>query len=335
MLHVQDKRLLLPDARTLAYADNGNTSSTTIVLYLHGEFNIGDASLPSPLILRNNFHFVAPSLPGWGHTSPPPTPQTYADTLIADVSSLISHLHPKTPISALTLYIYAHSFGTIPAQILYGAPHNKFPLGAQIAGVLLLAPFSPPHAHADYAKSLSWYPYLVAGPPARYIPYSLLTRVLSIPIAHNLKSEENAQRYIRASLLPYIQQHNHDLLDKWLDDRAIDENKLVRNLAHTMATSVSQSWSAFIDLPKIFHSGWGEYHPALLHDDDHNAPNKRVFIIAAQDDSIAPIQMAQWLANNLPNVTLKTVQGGHMAPFFHSDDAWDVLLNQHSSPPLP
>lgn len=51
MIHIEDKSLALPNGRTLAYADNGNTSSSSVVLFLHGAFSVGDASrLPHVLI---------------------------------------------------------------------------------------------------------------------------------------------------------------------------------------------------------------------------------------------------------------------------------------------
>ena len=50
MLRVEDKTLSLPDGRTLAYADSGNTSSTTVVLFLHGAFGVGDAAASSTFL---------------------------------------------------------------------------------------------------------------------------------------------------------------------------------------------------------------------------------------------------------------------------------------------
>ncbi|KAF7433242.1 hypothetical protein PC9H_005192 [Pleurotus ostreatus] len=321
MLHVEDKKLVLPDGRTLAYADNGNTSSSTVVLYLHGEFNIGDASLPSPIIIHKHLHFIAPSLPGWGNTSPPLPCHSYPSTLIADITALIVHLHPK--FAKLKIYVYAHAFGTVPAQILYGASFDQFPLGKQVAGFVLLSPLSPPHCHKDYAKSMTWLPYILSGPPARYVPYSIIPRVASYAIAHKLKSEETAERFVRSTLIDNMSDGDRELLDQWLDARSIDEPKLVRNLAHTMTRSISQSWQGFLSIARVYHSGWDGYSPDNV-DDAH--ASRPIIIISARGDRIAPVEMAEWLAINCKNATLITVDGGHLAPFFHLDEAWKEFL---------
>jgi hypothetical protein len=61
----EEKLLVLPDGRTLAYSDAGNASSSTLVIYLHGMFTVGDAKRPPPVMLEKGAHFVAPTDASW------------------------------------------------------------------------------------------------------------------------------------------------------------------------------------------------------------------------------------------------------------------------------
>jgi hypothetical protein len=71
---------------------------------------------------------------------------------------LLEHLHPRA--KNLKLYIGGGSFGTVEAQILYGALYNFFfLLGRRIAGLLLVARLSPFRPHITYTKDVAWLEY--------------------------------------------------------------------------------------------------------------------------------------------------------------------------------
>ncbi len=120
---------------------------------------------------RENIHFIAPSLPGWGKSSPVPDPSNYPMTFASDMSALLVHL--RADAVHLKIIICGHSFGTVAAQMLYGAPASAFSFRSQISSLVLLAPHSPPHCHMDYAKDMSWQSYFLTGPPSRYIPFNI------------------------------------------------------------------------------------------------------------------------------------------------------------------
>lgn len=109
----EPKFLALSGGRTMAYANAGDTSSSTAVLFFHGFFSAGDASRPSPVIIEKGVHFVAPTLPGWGQSSPPNNTLTYAASLAADITALLNHLYPRS--TDLKLYIGGGSYGTVSA----------------------------------------------------------------------------------------------------------------------------------------------------------------------------------------------------------------------------
>ncbi|KAJ7086746.1 Alpha/Beta hydrolase protein [Mycena epipterygia] len=325
MYGVEDKRLTLPGGRTLAYADSGNTSSPRIVLFLHGAFAVGTASwlIPSPVLLQQNVHYVAPSLPGWGKTSPVPDPSSFADTLRDDIAALITHLHPDD--SDLQLFICGHAFGTVGAQILYGSPYDAFPLGRRIVALLLLAPYSPPHCHESYTKSMSWTSYFMAGPPARYLPFNMVPRLAVLVMGRKLTTEVSAASFIQQSLFDAMGEEEREVFGEWRMAHDVVDGHVERIMTRVLMHSVAQSWRGFLDIPAIYHSRWGGFEPEKL-DEEHAA--KPVFIVTSTLDRNTPPEMPLWLAKALPNAVLKVVDGGHMAAAFHMDDIWKQVFEQ-------
>ena len=133
-----EQLLALPGGRTLAYEHAGNLTSSTVVIFF---LTVGDASRPNSVLISKGVHFISPTLPGYGNTSPPSHNTTYAATIAHDTTTLLDHLHARA--SDLSLYIGGGSFGTVAAQMLYGAPFNTFLAGRYVKGLLLISPFPP------------------------------------------------------------------------------------------------------------------------------------------------------------------------------------------------
>lgn len=319
MLHVEDKTLTLADGRTLAYADNGNTSSTTVVLYLHGAFSVGVASHPPPVLLEKNVHYVAPSLPGWGQSSPVPNPLSYSTTLAKDLHTLLTFLHPNNNIAKL--YVCAHSFGTLPAQMLCEAPYNLFPLGSRIAALILLAPHSPPHRHAAYAKCMTWQGYFMAGPPARYIPFSLLGRLVKAALASTFKTTSSAEAFARAELFDAMGNEEREAFVRWREEHDLKEGQYEQEVSKTLVRSVARTWQGFLDMPTIYHFGWSS---DVVPVQDTKFP---VLVVTSTDDRSAPDAMAKWLADYYPSSKLKILVGGHSVSLFHLQEIWKEVLD--------
>lgn len=319
MPHVEDKRLALSDGRTLAYADNGNTSSSSLVLFLHDAFSVGDASRPPRVLIERNVHFVAPTLPGWGRSSPLPASSSYATTLATDITALITHLHPLN--SNLKLYICAHGFGTVPAQMLYGLPHDVFPLGQQIAALILLAPLSPPHCHKNYARSMSWQTYFMAGPIARYIPYNLFMHLTKAFWASYVRSQSSAEEYVKKRVFEAMGDEEHEMFSQWRDDQGLEVGQYEREMGRNIVRSIAHTWQGFLELPEVYHSGWAGFCPGKSMSD---CP---VFIVSPKGDYMFPEAMAEWLAEKYRSATLKTVNGGYMSSFFHLNSVWNEVFS--------
>ncbi len=141
MTEALEKHLTLSDGRRLAYADIGDPTSSLVIVLYHGVFGVGRAVRLSPALRELGVHFIAPTLPGWGTSDPRPKDLPYPTCVTSDFTALINYLHPND--DNLRIYISGGSFGTVPAQIIYGASFDVFPLGRNIVGCLILSPFSP------------------------------------------------------------------------------------------------------------------------------------------------------------------------------------------------
>lgn len=325
MLRVEDKTLKLPDGRTLAYADHGNTSSQTVVLFLHGAFRVGDASRPPTFLLERNIHYIAPSLPGWGRSSPVTDPARYAATLIADITTLLKCLHPQEDISKL--YISGHSFGTIPVQMLCEASFDEFPFGRYITAVILLAPHSPPHRHRDYAKYLSWPAYLISGPPARYMPFNLFGYIIKLAVSNNLKTEGAAEAFGRKTMFDLFNEEEIEAYTSWKEEYSLEEGIYEKEIGKTLAMSVANSWQGFLDLPTIYQYGWGKAS-ITTNKSRLTAP---VLIVSSAQDDMAPAAMANWLANYFLFAQIKIISGGHTAALFRTNEIWKEVWDWTNS----
>ncbi|KAG5643774.1 hypothetical protein DXG03_009653 [Asterophora parasitica] len=330
MIHVEDKSLVLPDGRTLAFADNGNTSSSSIVLFFHGAFSVGDASRLPHALLDRNVHFIAPTLPGWGRSSPTPAPDpaagpaSYTATLAADITALITHIHPPTrhPHTPLKVYLCGHSFGTVLAQMLYGLAHDTFPLGRHIAALVLLAPHSPPHCHVGYARCMTWPAYLMAGPPARYVPFNALMHLARLLLTGCFSSEATAEAFMRRYVIDAMDDDEREVFALWREEQGLDEGQFEREIGRNAFRSVRRSWRGFLDIPAVYHSGWGNFCFANI---ENTCP---VLVVTAENDSVAPPEMARWLASTYKSARLKVIpRGSHTSAFFHLDDIWDEAFS--------
>ncbi|KAG0704511.1 Alpha/Beta hydrolase protein [Suillus ampliporus] len=318
-----DERFLpLRDGRTLAYEEAGNLSSKTVVLYLHGFFTVGYASETSPVLLSKNVHFVTPTLPGWGNTSPPPPSTLYHDCLTSDMTTLLSHLYPDSNGSDIKLYIAGGSLGTVSAQMLYGAPYDKFPFGRCISGMLLLGAVSPFRYHKDYAKCMTWQHYIIPGPVSRYIPFNLLTHLIKFVLVRKLATIEGAEAMLRATVFDRMDQAEREEFARWSEERGRVPEDTVRTMAENVIKSTSKSWEGFMLTPSLLHSDWG-FRPDAL-DEEHSRP--RILLTASKDDHMSPVAYAHYLAANYKNARIKDVDGGHMSSSYYMDEVWAEFL---------
>ncbi|KAJ7512790.1 Alpha/Beta hydrolase protein [Mycena galericulata] len=316
-----EQYLTLTDGRTLAYEDTGDASSPLVVIFFHGVFGVGAAPVaPSPVLDGKKAHQINPTLAGWGYSSPRPTSKSYAEVLASDMTELINHLHPDT--SDLRIYVGGGSYGTVPAQMLYGASFETFPLGRHIVGCLLAAPFSPFKWHEDYTKSMNWTNYMSVGPPGHFLPFQPIQRMAVFAISMKLSTVDKAEVFLRRLLFDGVPPEEQAAFARWRESRGVKEGVLERRMATNMVKSISKSWAGFIEVADVIHSDWG-FRPDLL-DEDHTK-GRAMMIAASTNDELGP-HMATWLSAKYKNSTLKWVTGKHLSALYEMDNFWAELM---------
>ncbi|KIK96951.1 hypothetical protein PAXRUDRAFT_137309 [Paxillus rubicundulus Ve08.2h10] len=317
----QEKKLALPGGRTLAYATSGNQSSTTVILYIHGAFTIGETSRVSRAVLSKDVHYVCPTLLGWGNTSLPLPSTSYVECLTSDMTALLDHLYPDE--RHIRLYVAGASFGTVAAQILYGAPYDKFPYGRSIAGVLLMGAFSPFRYHKDYAKHMDWNNYFQIGPTARWFPFQgFFVNLATFMMAKKVSTVENAEQFMRESFFDKMDETEKQEYAEWRKKEGIPEGETERRMASNIVRSVATTWEGFKSLASVLHSDWG-FRPDAL-DEEHSRP--LVTLVTTVGDRHIPGAWSRYLAGTYQNTNLKVLQGGHLGILYHLDDIWGEVL---------
>ncbi|KAJ7682947.1 hypothetical protein B0H17DRAFT_1074728 [Mycena rosella] len=309
------------------------TSATHPVRLLSSSFMASLASDPplrsSPPCSsrRSPSHHADPA--GWGFSSPRPSSMGYTQALASDMTELINHLHPNSP--DLRIYIAGGSYGSIPAQMLYGAPFDAFPLGRNIVGCLLAAPFSPFKWHGDYTKSMTWSNYVSIGPLARMLPFQPLQRIAVVGLSLKLNTVDKAETFIRQLLFDDASEEERAAFARWRESRGLEEGVFERQMATNMVKSISKSWAGFIEIADVAHSDWG-FRPDRL--DDAHTTGRPMIIAASADDDLGP-DMANWLKANYRNSKLKWVPGKHLSTLYEIDNLWAELLeNEPAASPV-
>ena len=309
-----------PHGRTVAYAHAGNLVSSEVVLFFHGVFGVGDASRLPPILEEKDVHYIAPTLPGWGKSSPPPHSQPFHQCLYEDVAALVTHLHPQS--ERLRLYIAGGSYGTVAAQMLYGASYDHFPLGQRIVGLLLLAPFSPPRIHKGFAQCLSWQNYVALGPPSRVIPFNLTQRMGILLFRSKVDSPQHAAEFIHQFGFQKLDPSERQAYEKWKETRGLEEGEAEKGIGQSVHHSVATTWEGFLKVPSVVNSDWGGYDPRSIHS-DRKVP---VLVVMNNGDRDHKL-MGEWLVRNMKDCTARYDAGGHMASMFFMDEIWAEFMS--------
>ncbi|KAG6817074.1 hypothetical protein H0H87_012842 [Tephrocybe sp. NHM501043] len=318
-----EKLLGLPDGRTLAYADGGDPSSSIVVIFFTGLLSVGTVTRIAPALQAKGVHYIAPTLPGYGNTSPPSHGVSYPVTIASDTSALLHHLHTD---SKLELYISGGSFGTVPTQMLYGSPFEVFPQGRYIKGMLLLGAF-PPFTTKDnetgftHTRSMTWRDYLSVGPPSRLIPFRMLQHLAKLVIQSKLASQETAEAFLREFLFDKMGEDEKEKFRAWRDRTGYEENQLVREMAENNRRSVEKTWEGFLSTPHVLNSDWGWDAELGGLDEEHTA-GRKVLIVAGTEDDATPPEWGEYLASKYTNSHLRLFSGGHIVGLFYLDEVW-------------
>ncbi|XWX02387.1 hypothetical protein V2A60_010424 [Cordyceps javanica] len=309
--------LPLPDGRQVAYACNGPEAATTVILFFSGIMSIGLAhNVPAPC-QRINARWIAPTPAGMGRSSTRDLAVPYHVSLARDMTALLEHLYPRGACYD-TLYVAGGSYGTVMAQMLYGAPYRLFPAGRKIAGGLVLAGFSPYRHDVDYGKALSWSTWLSVGPPSR-LPFRPLQRAFRAAVGSKMGSVEGAERFLRRTVFDVMDTDEKEAFRAHVDGQGETEDEFIARLARS-TVECCKNWDGFMEVSDVIHSDWG-FEPAAL-DAAHCKP---LLVVRSADDIIGSMNSG-WLAANYKNATSKTIPGGHISSMYYMDAIWDEMI---------
>lgn len=313
--------LPLPGGRQLAYAHNGPSASRTLVLFFSGLMSVGNAAnVPEPC-REINAHWIAPTPSGMGNSSTRgDKSEPYHVALARDMTALLSHLYPTDAFD--TVYLSGGSYGTVQAQMLYGAPYELFPPGRKVAGCILLAGFSPFKYDTHHAKTLNWHNYFSVGPPSQIVPFRLLQRLVSTVLASKLKTLDGAEKFIRQVLFDKMDEDEKLRLAQYLEKGGRSETDFVAQMARNAIKSC-QNWDGFMEVSDVIHSDWG-FEPAKLND-EHAA--KPMLVVGSAGDDLGGSTNG-WLVANYKSANLKIIPGGHISSLYYLDEIWREMLDR-------
>lgn len=238
------------------------------------------------------------------------------------MTALLDHLYPESRMD-IKLYVSGGSFGTVPAQILYGAPYDKFPYGRCIVGVLLMAALTPLRYHKDYAQHMTWSNYFLLGPISQWFPFRhVLVPLVALGMAKKVSTVDNAEAFLRGFLFDKMDEAEKEEFSRWRAEKGIAEGETERRFAKNAVRSVAKSWEGFKFMVPVLHSDWG-FRPDAL-DEEHSRPF--VTLVTSSGDEDAPKEWTQYLAASYKNTKVTTLHGGHICVLYHLDDIWAELL---------
>ncbi len=308
--------LRLSNNRQIAYACNGPEAARTAVIFFSGIMSIGLAhSVPQPC-QQINARWIAPTPAGMGLSSTRDLTVPYHVSLARDMTALLDHLYPSSDFD--TLYIAGGSYGTVMAQMLYGAPYAIFPAGRKIVGGMVLAGFSPYKYDKDYGKALSWNTWLSVGPLSQ-LPFRPLQRAFRAAIGSKISTVDGAKKFLRFTLFDVMDAEEKEKFKTHVTGQGETEDEFITRLARS-TVECCKNWDGFMEVSDVIHSDWG-FEPSKLSAERC----KPLLVVQSADDNIGSMN-SKWVAANYNNATSKTVPGGHMSSMYYMDDIWQEMI---------
>lgn len=302
-----EKYLTLADGRQLAYTEQGDTESNKIIIFFHGVFGVGDCLSEKEFYRDIGYHFIAPTLPGWGHSSPWPEHQPIRH-YPNDIHQLLVSLK-KTDGTQLRITVAGGSYGAVFAQICFGTCPDVMPEVTHVKSLIVCSGFSPFKYHHQYTTGMSWPNYFAVGMPAIYFPS--VRRFIGSFVQKKVRSLDEAKNFLRTNLFDQMDDEEKAKLDRWEKERDQSEGWLLNRMARNMCLSVSKTMAGFDSVPDVLHADWG-FDPTQL----PSLLRRRVLVIATRGDKMAHMEMSTYLVESYPNAELRLLEGGHLASLF-------------------
>ncbi|CAF0916231.1 unnamed protein product, partial [Didymodactylos carnosus] len=306
-----EKYVSLSDGRQLAYTEQGDVNSDKIMIFFHGAFGVGDSSNDKKFYKEIGYHFIAPTLPGWGNSSPWPENQPILN-YPNDIHQLLSSFK-KNDNKNLRITVAGGSYGTVFAQICFGTSTDIMPEVINVQSLIVCSGFSSFKCHKTYTTGMSWSNYFMVGMPAIYFPS--ITKLMGSYIQKKIHNIEDAKEFMRRRLFDQMDDEEKAKLRKWEEERDKPSGFVIEMMSRNMCLSISKTMAGFNAIPHVLHSEWG-FDPKTL----PSSPKRRVLIIATRGDKMSHMEMSTYLVESYPNAEIQILNGGHLAAFFEFDE---------------
>ena len=306
-----EKYVTLSDGRQLAYTEQGDINSNKIIIFFHGVFGVGDSSTEKKLYQDIEYHFIAPTLPGWGNSSPWPENQPILN-YPNDIHQLLLSLK-KDDNANLRITVAGGSYGAAFAQICFGTSTDIMPEVVNVKSLIVCSGFSPFKYHTGYTTGMSWLNYFAVGMPAIYFPS--IRKLMGSFIQRKVHNIDEAKTFLREHIFDQMDDEEKAKLHKWEEERNKPSGWVLETMARNMCLSISKTMAGFDTVAQVLHSDWG-FDPKQV----PSSPKRKVLIIATKGDKIAHMEMSTYLVESYPNAELQILDGGHLASFFEIDE---------------
>ena len=330
-----ERTMTLPDGRTLAYACAGDQQSLKVVVLLHGVFGVGNIEEASGRQMAAlGWRQLAPTLPGWGRSSPWPAGAPLAD-FAGDVQALLHHVLDGA--APTHLVFFGGSYGSLYA---YACAANRGarriePAGA-VRGLLVLGGFSPYADDDGYAAALQGMTTLnwltVGRPSQRAITnwiHPLVGRMLRNKlVSGGLNAGLDTIRMILTGPRA-MKPEERAVVTEWAEAMGTTFDAWEASMARNAVLSVRDTLEGYCVVPQIINSAWGfAVGDIAVPNAGADTPRPPLAITSRLDvpavlppfvvggalrDHLAPIAMQRWVAAHIPGALMVEFQGNHIA----------------------
>ncbi|CAF1426117.1 unnamed protein product [Rotaria sordida] len=320
-----EKYFSLSDGRQLAYTEQGDIDSNKIIIFFHGAFCVGDCSNENICYKEIGYHFIMPTLPGWGNSSSWPKNKPISN-YPNDIHQLLSSIK-KNDNQNLRITVAGGSYGSVFAQICFGTSIDIMPEIINVQSLIILSSFSAFKYHKKYTHGMSWSNYFVIGTPSIYFPF--ISKLVGVYIKKKVRNIEEVKEFVRKKFFDQMSDEEKVNLHKWEEENNKSIEWAIDMMSRNMCLSISKTITGFNDMTHVLHSDWG-FEPNKL----PTSAKRKVLVVATQGDEISHMEISTYLVENYPNAELKIMNGGHLGTFFEFDTIiknWLIDLDKENN----
>lgn len=297
---------------TLEYVSSGDTKSSKVILGFPGLFAV--ASAPPPFdskMLELGISYIQVTPPGQGESTKPPNAGTFATWLPGAIAELLTALGKDE--ETLRLIVSGGSYGTVHAQVIFGAPKSSFKFVDNLRGCVLLGPFSPPKYDKTFDSGLTFANWLSVGWPGKYLP---ILRIASWAMSGQVATPEKGEQFMKKTIFASMDDAEKAKYAAWRAKYGKEEGELEASMGKNASAAYAKSWQGFLEVNDEVQADWG-------FDPKDTAGRGKVFVVYGKADDRAPNEMAVWLVANYPDAEAIILGGGHLSALW---DMEEVML---------